>query len=338
MLFQCLKEYPQLDAFKGQGVLVTGGMGFIGSTLVKQLLFLGARVTVVDVMDPGGGANSANLDCHLPGLTLIQGDIQDPVLMEPLLTTHAYLFSLAAQTSHLGSMDYPLIDFEINARGHLMILELCRHKNPHMRMVYASTRQVYGWPTFVPVDETHPVQPVDVNGISKQTAENFHLLYHRVYGMKASILRLTNTYGPGMRIKDARQTFLGLWVRLLLEGKEMEVWGGQQRRDFTYGSDAALAFLLSAVSPQAVGQVYNVGGCPPHSLEELAQKLIHAHGGKGAYELKAYPAHRQAIEIGDIYSNDKKLRQETGWKTHVSLEEGLAQTLAYYTQFYSEYE
>jgi UDP-glucose 4-epimerase len=209
------------------------------------------------------------------------------------------------------------------------LLEACRAICPGATIVFASTRQIYGRPLYLPVDEKHPLHPVDVNGINKMAGEAYHTLYHEVYGLKATSLRLTNTYGPRMRIKDARQTFVGVWLRAVLEGKPFEVWGGAQKRDFTYVEDAVEAFLLAAVTPETKGKVFNLGGEAPVSLSELAALLVAANGG-GHYVNHEFPAERRRIDIGDYFADDRLFRGVTGWQPRVALADGLARSLTYF--------
>jgi UDP-glucose 4-epimerase len=243
-----------------------------------------------------------------------------------------FLFNLAGQTSHLDSMTQPFTDLEINCRAQLSILETCRHYNPGVRIVYASTRQIYGRPQRLPVDEEHPIAPVDVNGINKTAGEWYHLLYGDVYGIPVTVLRLTNTYGPRMRVKDARQTFLGDWLRRLVQGEEIQIWGdGQQRRDFTYVDDAVVALVLAATHEQADGGVYNLGGVEHVNLLELAELLVELNGS-GGFALVPFPPERHAIDVGDYYGDFRKIERELGWRPKVVLREGLARTLAYYRE------
>jgi nucleoside-diphosphate-sugar epimerase len=315
--------------FAGSDVLITGGAGFIGSTLAAKLLASNAKVTLVDSLIPEYGGNLENLADIRSKVNLNIADVRDGHSMKYLVQGRDFLFNLAGQTSHMDSMTDPFTDLEINARAQLSILEACRIHNPGVKIIFAGTRQVYGRPEYLPVDEKHPVRPVDINGIHKVTGEWHHLLYHSVYGIRSTILRLTNTYGPRMRIKDARQTFVGIWIRLILEGKPFEVWGGAQLRDFTFVNDCADAMLLAAASTKADGQIYNLGGDRVVSLRELAEVLVKAHG-RGEFVLKEFPEERKKIDIGDYYSNDVRIREELGWKPAISLDEGLSRTLKYF--------
>jgi UDP-glucose 4-epimerase len=229
----------------------------------------------------------------------------------------------------MDSMTDPKTDLEINCGAQLSLLEACRKHNPSIRIVFASTRQIYGRPDYLPVDEKHPLRPVDVNGINKLAGEQYHLLYSEVNGIQSTVLRLTNTIGPGMRVKDARQTFIGIWIRQLLEGKPIEVWGGDQLRDFTYVDDAVEAFLMAATHPRAVGGIFNLGGVGRISLAALAKTLVRV-AGQGSYLVKPFPDDRKKIDIGDYYSNDQLIRKKIGWKARTSIVEALASTVAYY--------
>ena len=322
--------------FKGRKTLVTGGLGFIGSNLARRLVELGAEVSLVDSLIPEYGGNLFNIagieDCVQVNIS----DVRDPHSMRYLVQEQDYLFNLAGQTSHLDSMKDPDTDLEINCRAQLSILEACRKYNPNIKVVFASTRQIYGKPDYLPVDEKHLLRPVDVNGINKMAGEWYHILYNNVYGLRAVALRLTNTYGPRMRVKDARQTFLGIWIHLLVEGKSFEVWEGEQLRDFTYVDDAVEAFLLAAASEEANGMVFNLGGDCVISLKDLAELLVQVNG-EGDYSVRSFPAERKRIDIGDYYSDDGLIRSVLGWKPKVSLQEGLAKTIAFYREHLAHY-
>ena len=316
--------------FSGANALITGGAGFIGANLARHLVNAGANVTIVDSLIPEYGGNLANLEDIHHKIFLNVADVRDPHAMNHLIKGQDYLFNLAGQTSHMDSMSDPFTDLEINAKSQLSILESCRLHNPSVKIVYAGTRQIYGRPDYLPVDECHPIRPVDINGIHKVAGEWYHLLYNNVYGLRSAVLRLTNTYGPCMRIKDARQTFVGIWIRLILENKPFEVWGGDQLRDFTYVDDCVEAMLLAASNSNADGHVYNLGGDEVVKLRELADMLLAANG-RGEYVLREFPAERKKIDIGDYYSSDVVIRNELGWRPHTSLSEGLKKTLDYYS-------
>ena len=298
---------------------------------------MGAKVTLADSLIPLYGGNPFNIDDIRERVTVSVTDVRDPFAMTYLVQGKDYLFNLAGQTSHLDSMTDPQTDLDINAAAQLSILEACRHHNPGVKIVFASTRQLYGKPEYLPVDEAHPIRPVDVNGINKLAGESYHLLYNNVYSIRACALRLINTYGPGMRVKDARQTFLGIWIRNAIEGKPILVFGdGNQLRDFNYVDDAVEAILLAALSPKADGQVFNLGSHEVVSLKQLAQMFIELHGG-AQFEIVPFPAERKAIDIGDYYGDYKKIESALGWQPKVSLREGLEKSLSYYSRHKQHY-
>jgi len=318
------------DIFTGSDVLVTGGLGFIGSALARRLVELGAKVTLVDSLIPEYGGNLFNIQDIRDRVTVDLTDVRDAAAMSSLIKKRQFLFNLAGQTSHLDSMTDPMTDLNINAAAQLHILEACRLHNRDLKIVFASTRQVYGRPEYLPVDEKHPIEPVDINGINKLAGEWYHLLYNNVYQIRACALRLTNTYGPGMRVKDARQTFLGIWIRRLIEGKPIQIFGdGKQRRDFNFVTDVVEALLRAAASREADGQLFNLGHHEQISLRELASMLVEINGS-GNYELVPFPDDRKAIDIGDYYADFRKIDEVLGWSPQVTLENGLKQTLEFY--------
>jgi len=324
------------NTFAAQRVLITGGLGFIGSNLARRLVDLGAHVILVDSLIPEYGGNLFNIAGIEDRVQVNISDVRDRHGMRYLIQEQDYLFNLAGQTSHMDSMQDPDTDLEINCRSQLSILEACRHYNPRIKVVFASTRQIYGKPDHLPVDENHLLRPVDVNGINKMAGEWYHILYNNVYGLRACALRLTNTIGPRMRVKDARQTFLGIWIRLLLEGKAFEVWGGEQLRDFTYVDDAVDAFLMAAASEEANGQVFNLGCERVIGLKELADLLVELNGS-GRYELRTFPADRKRIDIGDYFADFSRIRSLLHWEPKVPLREALIRTLAFYRDNLKQY-
>jgi len=323
--------------FASARVLVTGGLGFIGSNLALRLCELGADVTLLDNLTPAHGGNWFNVAPIRERTACVVGDMRDERLVRELLAGQDYLFNLAGQTSHIDSMRDPAQDLEANVRAQLVVLEACRAVNPAVRTVFASTRQIYGKPEYLPVDEDHPLRPVDVNGIHKLAGEMYHRLYAQVYGLRTTVLRLTNTYGPRMRVKDDRQTFLGTWIRRLLCGEKLSVFGdGRQMRDFNYVDDVVRAMLHGALARDAGGNVYNLGSAEVLSLEELARKLIAIHGG-GGYELVGFPEDRKRIDIGDYFGSHDRISRDLGWQPRVGLDEGLRRTLAFFGRFGEHY-
>lgn len=318
------------DNFAGARVLITGGLGFIGSNLAERLINLGAELTLVDSLIPEYGGNLHNIHEIQDRVKVNIADVRDEHSMNYLVQGQDYLFNLAGQTSHMDSMRDPYTDLEINCRSQLSILEACRKHNTSIRIVYASTRQIYGKPNYLPVDERHLLYPVDVNGVNKMAGEWYHILYNNVYGIRGCALRLTNTYGPRMRVKDARQTFLGIWIKQLIDGAPIQVWGdGLQIRDFTYVDDCVEAMLLAASNPSAYGQIFNLGSDETINLRDLAALLVEI-AGKGSYDIIPYPADRKPIDIGDYYGDYRFIQGRLGWRPRVHLREGLDQTLAFY--------
>jgi UDP-glucose 4-epimerase len=318
------------SAFEGSNVLITGGMGFIGANLAIRLVNLGAHVTLVDSLIPIYGGNDRNIAPIMGRVRVNIADVRDEYSMNHLVQGIDYLFNLAGQTSHIDSMTDPYSDLDINCKAQLSILEACRKHNPTLKLVYASTRQIYGKPDYLPVDERHLLKPVDVNGINKMAGEWYHILYNNVYGIRATALRLTNTYGPRMRVKDARQTFLGIWIKRLIEGEPIHIFGdGKQIRDFNYVDDVVDALLMVAAEPAADGQIFNLGCNETINLHDLALMMIDIYG-KGACALVPFPPDRKAIDIGDYYSDFRFIHGRVGWAPKVSLREGLAKTLAFY--------
>ena len=310
--------------------LITGGLGFIGSNLARRLVELGARVTLVDSLIPEYGGNLFNIAGIEDKVRVNVADVRDEYSMDYLVQGRDFLFNLAGQTSHLDSMSDPYTDLEINCRAQLSILEACRKQNPRVKIVYTSTRQMYGKPDYLPVDERHLVHPTDVNGINKMAGEWNHIVYNNVHGIRAVSLRMTNTYGPRMRVKDARQTFLGVWIKRLIDGEPIEVWGdGTQIRDFNYVDDVVDAVLLAATMDDAHGQIFNLGSDETINLRDLAALCVEVNGD-GNYKIISYPTDRKPIDIGDYYGDYRKIRGKLGWQPRVNLREGLRRTLEFY--------
>ncbi len=329
---------PQLSQFfRNKQVLITGGVGFIGSNLARYLVKMGANVLLVDSLIPKYGGNLFNISDIRDQVRLNIADIRDEHGLRYLVQGQDVIFNLAGQVSHTDSMIDPYADLDINARSQLSLLEACRHGNPEANIVFASTRQIYGRPQYLPVDEAHPLQPVDINGINKTAGEWYHIVYHNVYGLKTVSLRLINTFGPRMRVKDARQTFLGWWLHQAVQGQTLQVYGdGLQIRDFNYVDDVVIALLLAAQNDMANGQIYNLGAPEAVSLIELAELLLSV-SGNGRYEIVPFPSNRKRIDIGDYHGSYKKIEQELGWTPQTTLRDGLELTLNYYRQHLPHY-
>lgn len=320
--------------WSGKRVLVTGGAGFLGSSVSHALAAKGAEVIALDAMLPGTGANRHNLaGCDV---RLVEGDLRSMDLAEVTDGIDA-VFNMAAQISHAGSQADPLDDLSINATAQLRLILALRVRSPKAIVVHGSTRQFYGRPQALPVPESHPISPPDANGVSKFAGEQYWMLENKVHCRPVVSLRLTNCYGPRLRIMDHRQTFLGIWFRRVLEGQPFEVWGGAQTRDLAYADDVVAAFIAAAETEAAHGKVFNLGGSPPISLKALADTLIAANGGEGCYIEKEFPADRAAIDIGSYYADDSAFRRVTGWAPRVGLEEGLRRSLDWYRERLADY-
>jgi UDP-glucose 4-epimerase len=323
--------------FTDAPVLITGGLGFVGSTLAHRLVCLGARVTLVDSMLPGAGGNLFNVADIRDRVQINISDVRDPNSFQYLVRGQRYLFNLAGQVSHIDSMRDPFTDLQINASSQLSMMEACRHHNPDIRVVFTATRQQYGRALHLPITEEHPQHPVDVNGINSIAGESYHILYHQVYGIRATSLRLTNTYGPRMLIRHNRQTAIGWLIRLAVEGKTIDIFGdGQQRRDFNYVDDVVEAILLAATNPAAEGEIFNLGG-EPVSLRDAVELLVEVAESPGGYRLVPFPPERKAIDIGDVYTDYSKIARTLGWQPRTPLRDGLARAVAFYRQHLREY-
>jgi UDP-glucose 4-epimerase len=330
-----MSEYRSF--YEGRRVMITGGLGFIGSNLAHQLVDLGAKVLVVDSLITDYGGNLFNVADIESRLRVNIADIRQQSTMNYLVRDQEVIFNLAGQVSHIDSMRDPYTDLEINCRSQLSILEACRRNNPGVKVVFAGTRQVYGKPDSLPVNEQHLVRPTDINGINKVAGEYYHLVYNNVFGVRACSLRLTNVYGPRQLIRHNRQGFIGWFIRLAMLDQEIQIFGdGSQMRDFVYVDDAADAFLRAGASDACNGEVFNVGGAEPISHRDLVHLLIEV-AGSGRYRMVEWPAEKKAIDIGSFYADSSKLHGVVGWSPRVPLREGLARTIAYYRAHLSHY-
>src|SRR5687767_8990686 len=317
--------------------MITGGLGFIGSNLAWKLVDLGARVLIVDSLIDDYGGNLFNI-CGLEDrLRVNVADVRQQSTMNYLVRGQDVIFNLAGQVSHIDSMRDPHTDLEINCRAQLSILEACRNYNAGVKIVFAGTRQVYGKAESLPVSESHLVRPADVNGINKAAGEYYHLLYNNVFGVRACSLRLTNVYGPRQLLKHNRQGFIGWFIRLAIEGRQIPIYGdGSQMRDFVFVDDAADAFLRAGASDRCNGQVFNVGGAEPIAHKTLVELLIRI-AGSGSYQLVEWPAEKKAIDIGDFYADSSRFLQTAGWRPTTTLADGLAATIAFYRAHFEHY-
>jgi nucleoside-diphosphate-sugar epimerase len=334
---QGAREMNSAQFFQGKSAVISGGLGFIGSNLAHRLVSLGAHVRIVDAALSGTGANKFNLQGIESAVEIQNADLRDPHAALAMIDGQDYLFNLAGLVSHVESMQAPQTDLEINAACQLTIVEACRKHNPSIRVVYAGTRQIYGRSQYLPVDEDHPIKPVDYNGVTKRAGEMYHMVCHRVYGLHTTSLRLTNTYGTRMHCKDGRLNFLGEWIRRLFENQPLEIYGtGEQIRDMNFVDDVVDALLLAAIHEQAAGEIYNLGSPEPIRLLDLAQLMIEVFGS-GSYELCPFPPERMRIDIGDYHGDYSKIQSQLGWQPKISLREGLSRTFEYYHQYQTHY-
>jgi len=326
-----------LDFYRGRRVMITGGLGFIGSNLARQLVSAGADVLLVDSLIPDYGGLHFNIDGIAERVRVNIADVRQQSTMNYLVGDCDVIFNLAGQVSHIDSMRDPFTDLEINCRSQLTILEACRRNNPSAKVVYAGTRQVYGKPDYLPVDERHLVRPTDVNGINKVAGEYYHLVYNNVFGVRACSLRLTNIYGPRQLVRHNRQGFIGWFIRLVVEDREIEIFGdGSQVRDFVFVDDAADAFLRAGADDACNGEVFNIGGSEPISHRDLVSLLIEI-AGTGRVTYREWPPEKKAIDIGSFYADSKRFSSLTGWKPRVDLRDGFTRTIGYYREHLARY-
>lgn len=318
--------------FRNKKIVITGGLGFIGSNLAIKLAGLGARILIVDSMIPTHGGNLFNIKGIENKVSVNFSDVRDQHSMDYLVRGADIMFNLAGQVSHIDSMSDPYTDLEINARSQLAILEASRKHNPGIKIIYASTRQIYGKPLYLPVDERHLLQPRDVNGINKMAGERYHILYSNVYGIKTVCLRMTNVYGPRLLMKHSRQGFIGWFVRNVIEGKTIEIFGdGNQLRDLNFVDDVVDALLICGYKDSLNGNIFNLGNHPPITLKDIAKLLIKINGS-GKYRLVPFPKEKRIIDIGDYYASYEKFKKATGWNPRTTYEKGFIKTLSYYKQ------
>lgn len=325
-----LREPPPLAGWSGATCVVTGGLGFVGSNLVRALVAAGSEVRVVDALVADHGGRPDQLD-GVDVAEVVVAPIDDPAVGE-LLDGADVVFNVAGQVSHTASMRDPLRDLELNAITHVGLLEMVRNIAPRARLVYASTRQVYGRSQADIVDEHHPAQPVDVNGVAKLASEQLHLVYAHAYDIAASALRLTNTYGPRQRLTSNELGFLPVFLRKALLGETIEIFGdGQQRRDCLHVDDVVAA-LVAAAAPEAVGRIYNVGHPDWHSLGEIAELIVEATGSAGGVRLVPWPDDHARIDIGSFHTASQRIHDELGWRATIGLADGIADTVAFYRE------
>lgn len=333
-----ISELNLTERFRGKNVLITGGLGFIGSNLAHELVKAGSNVTVVDSLLPDYGGNLFNIEEIKNKIHINLADIRSFHSIQALVKNKDIIFNLAGQVSHIDSMNDPFTDLDINCTSQLSLLEACRRNDPNVKIVFASTRQIYGKPEYLPIDETHILKPTDVNGINKMAGEWYHILYNNIHGIKACSLRLTNTFGPRQLMKHNRQGFIPWFIRQILEGEEIKIFGtGEQLRDMNYVDDVNRAFLLAAASDISNGKIYNLGHYQPISLKDFVKALIEANNGQGNYQLVPFPEEKKKIDVGSTYCSYRKIKRELGWEPKVEIKEGLKKTIDFYKQHKNHY-
>ena len=325
------------EFYRGRRVMVTGGLGFIGSNLARRLVELGAQVRIVDALIADCGGDRYNVAGIEDRVDLRIADLREASTMKELVREQDVILNLAGQVSHIDSVRDPSGDLDINCASHISLLEACRHHNDGTKVVFASTRQVYGRPERLPVTEQHAVRPIDVNGVNKAAAESYHLVYYRLHGVRAAILRLSNVYGPRQLIRHNRQGFIGWFIGQAVQDAELSIYGdGAQLRDFVYVDDAADAFLRAGADEGCNGEVFNVGGDAPVCHRDLASMLVDV-AGTGRVEFVNWPEDRKVIDVGSVYVDSTKLRDATGWRPTIRLREGLGRTVEFYREHLDRY-
>jgi UDP-glucose 4-epimerase len=326
-----------MDFYKNKKILITGGLGFLGSNLAVRLVNSGAKVTLLDAMLPLYGGNFFNVEEIKKKIKVIVADIRDKEKVEKAVKGKDLIFHIAAQTSHIDSMTDPFLDMDINCRGNIIFLESCRKFNPEVKIIYAGTRAQYGRVEYTPADEKHPFNPTDIYGVNKTAGEQYHFIYSRICGIRVASLRINNTYGPKHQMKHALYGILNWFIRLAMDGQAIKVFGeGNQLRDFNYAQDVVAAFLKAGESKNADGKIYNLGSGKPIKFIDLVKKIVEITGS-GRIEYVPWPKDRKDIETGDYVASYEKIKNELGWQPEVSLEEGLKKTVEFYRKYRKKY-
>lgn len=325
-----------LRYFENKNVLITGGLGFIGSNLAIALVRLGANVTIQDSLSPTHGGNKHNIFPIEQQVKLVLHSCNEFDTLRQSVANADVIYHLAGQTSHSDSMKTPIDDVEANVFATVNLLEACKQENNQAKIVFTSTRQVYGKPKFLPVDENHELDAIDVNAINKMASEQYLKLYFNLFKIKSTILRITNTYGPRIKLSGNNQGFLGIFLRQALLGEEIFIYGdGTQLRDFLYVNDAVDALLWSPISNPCESEIYNIGSNAVMSIKDflsVLSKIIPLD-----CRIVDFPSDRLAIDIGDYYSDFSKFKKNTNWHPNTSVELGLSETIEYYQEHIDYY-
>lgn len=325
-----------MNFLKNKKVLITGGLGFIGSNMAIRLCKEGAQVELYDALLEDLGGNLFNVFPVKKKLKITVANLTEEKKLKKSIIGKDYIFNLAGTLSHVDSMTNPFMDLEINCRAQLCLLEAARQFNPKVKIVFAGTRNQYGKALYSPVDEKHLQEPTDINGINSIAAEKYHFLYGKIYGIQTTSLRMTNTFGPRHQMKHPKQGVLNWFIRQLIDGQKVQLFGdGTQIRDINYVDDVVDAMILAASSNKTNGEAYNLGGCPM-TLKEFVEKCIEIRG-EGSYEEISFPKDRKAIEIGNYIADIKKIKKDLNWSPRTDIDQMILSTFKYYEANKGEY-
>lgn len=328
---------PYEEAFQGKRVLVTGGLGFIGSNLSVRLVELGAKVTIVDNMMPRLGGNLFNVKEIMDHIQINFSDVRDEHSMDYLVKDQDFIFHLAGQVNHVDSIRNPIQDLDINCRGTLVLLESCRKYNREVKVNFSGTRGEYGASVKLPVAEDHPTNPKGIYAVTNLSAEKMVLVYDDVHKISGTCLRITNTYGPRHQMAHDEYGVLNWFIRKAIDNELIPVFGdGHILRDFLYVDDLVECFLQVAICPSAYGEVFNVGTGIPISFIDLAKKIVEV-AGSGKVAFTEFTKERKEVEPGDYYTDISKVRKVVGWTPKTDLNEGLKKTIEFYRKYKKEY-
>ncbi len=325
------------NKYKSRNVLITGGLGFIGSNIAHCLVKYGANVTILDALLPLYGGNKFNIHSIKEKVEFIQGDVRDFRLIEKTVEGKDVVFNLAGQVSYIDSIDIPFEDLDINCKGHLVVLDACRHRNPDATIIFPSSRMVLGKILYTPLDENHPTEPLSIYGIHKLTAEKYYLAYHKTYGLKTVILRITNPYGIRQQMKHSKYSLVGWFLREAMEERTVQVFGdGKQLRDYVYVDDIVEGFLKAGVSDKAIGEIYNIGFGRSYQFSDMVKTVLKVVG-KGKLKHVPWPKNYEKIETGSFEVNVDKAKKDLGWSPKIELDEGIRKMYAYYKDYRQYY-
>ena len=321
------------EKYKNKNVLITGGLGFLGSNIAHKLVEYGANVTIIDALLSFYGGNKFNISGIENKVQVIIGDIRDFRLTEKTIEGKDIIFNLAAQVSYIDSINIPLDDLDINCKGHLIVLDACRHRNPDARLIFSSSRMVLGELLYSPVTEDHPTEPLSIYGIHKLTGEKYYQTYHKTYGLKTVVLRITNPYGIRQQMKHSKYSLVGWFLRQAMEDKTIQIFGdGKQLRDYIYVDDIVTAFLKAGISDKAIGQIYNIGLGKSSQFLEMVKTVLKV-AGKGKIECVPWPKNYEKIETGSFEMSMEKAKKDLKWFPRIELEEGIKRMCEYYKKF-----